>query len=168
MEERQISYRFDSQGEEDTYRLAKELTRLFVPGAVIGLDGDLGAGKTTFSKAVGQALEVQETVNSPTFTIIKEYEGRTMPFYHMDVYRITREEAEDMGLDDYFYGDGVTLVEWASVIRELIPEEHLSVYIENTGWTERRFHLAPVGAIYENWCSVLKEQGLIDDEPNHA
>lgn len=158
------SYRFVSKGEEDTYRLAKELTRLFVPGSVIGLDGDLGAGKTTFSKAVGQALEVQETVNSPTFTIIKEYEGRTMPFYHMDVYRISQEEASDMGLDDYFYGDGVTLVEWASIIRDIMPEEHLSIYIENTGWTERCFHLTPAGAIYGKWCSVLKEQGLIDDE----
>ncbi|MDF2923128.1 MAG: hydrolase [Paenibacillaceae bacterium] len=164
MDNKPVSYHFDSEKEEDTYRLARELTRLFVPGTVIGLDGDLGAGKTTFSKAVGQALEVQETVNSPTFTIIKEYEGRTMPFYHMDVYRITQEEAEDMGLDDYFYGDGVTLVEWASIIGGILPEEHLSVYIENTGWTARRFHLAPAGAIYEKWCSVLKEQGTIHDK----
>lgn len=164
MEHKPRSYQFESQGEEDTFRLAKELTRLFIPGAVVGLDGDLGAGKTTFSKAVGEALEVQETVNSPTFTIIKEYEGRTMPFYHMDVYRITQEEAEDMGLDDYFYGDGVTLVEWASNIRNLLPEEHLSVYIENTGWSGRLFHFAPVGAVYEKWCSVLKEQGVIHDE----
>lgn len=159
-----VAYHFDSNGEEDTYRLARELTRLFVPGSVVGLDGDLGAGKTTFSKAVGKSLEVQEIVNSPTFTIIKEYEGRTMPFYHMDVYRISQEEAEDMGLDDYFYGDGVTLIEWASNIEQLLPEEYLSVYIENTGWTERRFHLAPTGAIYEKWCSVLKEQGIIHDE----
>lgn len=164
MEHKPYSYQFDSRGESDTYRLARELTRLFVPGSIIGLDGDLGAGKTTFSKAVGEALEVQETVNSPTFTIIKEYEGRTMPFYHMDVYRISSEEAEDMGLDEYFYGDGVTLVEWASLIDDLIPEERLSVYIENTGWTERRFHFAPVGEVYEKWCSLLKEQGLIHEE----
>lgn len=164
MDAQSTTYWYESREEQDTYRLAKELARFFIPGSVIGLDGDLGAGKTTFSKAVGQALEVQETVNSPTFTIIKEYEGRTMPFYHMDVYRISQEEAEDMGLDDYFYGDGVTLVEWASIIRDLIPEEHLSVYIENTGWTERRFRLAPVGPVYEKWCSYLKEQGMIHDE----
>lgn len=164
MENRPYKFRYDSSGEEDTYRLAKELTRLFVPGSVIGLDGDLGAGKTTFSKAVGEALEVHETVNSPTFTIIKEYEGRTMPFYHMDVYRISAEEADEMGLDEYFYGDGVTLVEWASIIDELIPEERMSIYIQNTGWTERRFWFAPVGAVYENWCSVLKEQGFIYEQ----
>lgn len=163
MQQATRTYAFHSANEEDTSRLAHELARLFVPGSVIGLDGDLGAGKTAFSKAVGTALGVEETVNSPTFTIIKEYEGRTMPFYHMDVYRITLEEAEEMGLDEYFYGEGATLVEWASLIEDILPQERLSVYIETVGFTERRFQLTPHGHLYESWCGTLKEQGLIQD-----
>jgi len=156
-----LTYLFDSKELADTERLALELSRLFTPGTVVGLDGDLGAGKTAFSQAVGAALGVQETVNSPTFTIIKEYEGRTLPFYHMDVYRISLEEAEEMGLDEYFFGDGVTLVEWASIIDELMPEEHLRIYIENVDFTSRRFHLMPQGVAYTGWCQNLKGNGIL-------
>lgn len=132
----------------------------------MALDGDLGAGKTTFSKAVGAALGVREVVNSPTFTLIKEYEGERLPFYHMDVYRITLEEAEEMGLDEYFYGEGVTLVEWASLIGDILPDERLEIYIETTGYEERLFRLTPRGSTYERWCAALKEQGMLheDDE----
>ncbi|MBJ8193242.1 tRNA (adenosine(37)-N6)-threonylcarbamoyltransferase complex ATPase subunit type 1 TsaE, partial [Bacillus cereus] len=81
------------------------------PGTVIALDGDLGAGKTRFSQALARAIGVPDVVNSPTFTIIKEYEGTTLPFYHMDVYRLSIEEADELGLDDYFFGQGLTVVE---------------------------------------------------------
>src|SRR5690606_20910218 len=100
-------------GAEDTARLAALLASWAGPGTVIALDGDLGAGKTFFSQSFAKAIGVPGVVNSPTFTIIKEYEGETMPFYHMDVYRLSQAEADELGLDDYFFGSGVTLVEWA-------------------------------------------------------
>lgn len=158
------AYRYDSRSERDTSRLAHALAGLFQPGTVVALEGDLGAGKTTFAKAIGAALGVRETVNSPTFTLIKEYEGERMPFYHMDVYRITLEEAEEMGLDDYFFGEGVTLVEWASLIAQILPEERLDICIETIGYEERLFRLIPRGPAYERWCTALKEQGLLHED----
>ena len=88
---------------------------------MITLDGDLGAGKTTFTKGIAEGLGVKRTVNSPTFTIIKEYEGESFPFYHMDVYRLENSD-EDIGFDEYFNSDGVTVVEWATFIEEFLPQ----------------------------------------------
>jgi tRNA threonylcarbamoyladenosine biosynthesis protein TsaE len=154
-------YTYESHGLEDTGRLARALASLLRPGSVVALDGDLGAGKTAFSKEVAVAIGVEEIVNSPTFTIIKEYEGAEMPFYHMDVYRLSEKEAGELGLDDYFYGDGVTLVEWAERIVHLLPDERLSVYIEYTGPEGRRFRITPEGEPYMSWCRVLKENGVL-------
>ncbi|AEI45850.1 tRNA (adenosine(37)-N6)-threonylcarbamoyltransferase complex ATPase subunit type 1 TsaE [Paenibacillus mucilaginosus] len=154
------SYQYRSRNVEETAFLAQQLAGLFGPGTVITLDGDLGAGKTTFSQAVGRALGVKETVNSPTFTIIKEYRGETLPFYHMDVYRLSAEEADELGLDEYFYGSGVTLVEWGSLIEELLPESRLEIRIEHAGEQERIFRLQPHGEPYRKWCGKLKENGL--------
>lgn len=154
------TFYFRSAGERDTVRLAQALADLLLPGAVLALDGDLGAGKTTFSQALAYALGVKDVVNSPTFTIIKEYEGR-LPFYHMDVYRISEAEADELGLDDYFYGSGVTVVEWASRIPGLLPAEYLSIYIETQDIYERTLSLVPHGSRYEQWCSTLKENGVL-------
>lgn len=154
-------YQFQSNGEADTVRLAQALGLLLRPGSVIAMDGDLGAGKTRFSQAVAQALGVPGVVNSPTFTIIKEYEGQRLPLYHMDVYRISLEEAEELGLDEYFYGEGVTLVEWASRIPELLPEERLSIFIRNLGGQERVFEIEPSGEPYTEWCESLRENGVM-------
>nr|WP_148933399.1 tRNA (adenosine(37)-N6)-threonylcarbamoyltransferase complex ATPase subunit type 1 TsaE [Paenibacillus methanolicus] len=145
--------------EADTIRLAALLASWAEPGALLSLDGDLGAGKTRFSQAFAQAIGVQGVVNSPTFTIIKEYEGERMPFYHMDVYRLSVEEADDLGLDEYFFGKGVTIVEWASLIRELLPDERLEVYIEHLGDEARLITLTGIGAPYEGWCGQLAEMG---------
>ena len=114
---------------EDTKELAEAIAKLADAGYVIALNGDLGAGKTTFSQAFAKAIGVQEIVNSPTFTIIKEYKGDKLPFYHMDVYRLSLEEADELGLDDYFYGEGVTIVEWASLIEDILPAQYLDMYI---------------------------------------
>jgi tRNA threonylcarbamoyladenosine biosynthesis protein TsaE len=96
---------------------------------VICLNGDLGAGKTTLSKSVGLGLEVEDYITSPTFTIINEYEGR-LPLYHFDVYRLNDgEELYDLGVDDYFYGEGVCLIEWAENIRDYLPEDRLELWI---------------------------------------
>jgi tRNA threonylcarbamoyladenosine biosynthesis protein TsaE len=154
-------YHFYSNGPEQTERLAQALSAYLDQGALVALDGDLGAGKTTFSQAIARGLGVTDTVNSPTFTIIKEYQGRVLPFYHMDVYRITEMEAEELGFDEYFYGEGVTIVEWASRIETILPEERLAIYIENAGPEERSFQLVPSGGKYENWCEALKESKII-------
>ncbi|GGA27563.1 tRNA threonylcarbamoyladenosine biosynthesis protein TsaE [Paenibacillus physcomitrellae] len=144
---------------EDTQRLADRLARLAAPGTVMVLDGDLGAGKTAFSQAFARALEVKEHVNSPTFTIIKEYEGR-LPFYHMDVYRLSLEEADELGLDEYFFGEGVTLVEWGSLIEELLPESRIHLYMEVMESGERQIYIYGQGEPYTAWTADLKENGV--------
>lgn len=152
----------ETRSESETAAFAAELAGLAEPGTVLALDGSLGAGKTRFAQAYAAALGVPGLVNSPTFTIIKEYEGR-LPFYHMDVYRISLAEAEELGLDDYFLGDGVTLVEWASRIEPALPEERLHIEIEHSGPETRRFRCRPVGALYTAWCRQL---GLEEETPS--
>jgi tRNA threonylcarbamoyladenosine biosynthesis protein TsaE len=158
---KRMEYRFHANGPEDTEKLAKELSLFLDEGAIISLNGDLGAGKTFFSQAVARSLGVNDTVNSPTFTIIKEYQGRLLPFYHMDVYRITVLEAEELGLDEYFYGVGVTIVEWANRIEAIMPPERLSIHIEYLGPEQRSFLIVPSGVKYQNWCEALKENHII-------
>lgn len=157
----QATYRFRSRSEADTDRLAAGLSEYAAPGWVVALDGDLGAGKTRFSQAMARCLGVTDVVNSPTFTIIKEYEGSRYPFYHMDAYRVSLEEAGDLGLDEYFCGDGVTLVEWANRIEPLLPPERLSVAIAVLADGEREFVLRPFGQPYASLCTTLKETGLL-------
>lgn len=146
--------------QQETEQLAAFIGKHCWQGAVLALDGDLGAGKTTFSKALAAALGVEEMVSSPTFTIIKEYEGRQLPFYHMDVYRLSLEEADELGLDDYFYGQGVTVVEWASLIEEIMPEQHLSLYMEWVDEERRNIHMQAHGSRYEQLLQQLKEWSL--------
>ncbi|MFB0843882.1 tRNA (adenosine(37)-N6)-threonylcarbamoyltransferase complex ATPase subunit type 1 TsaE [Paenibacillus oleatilyticus] len=154
-------YAFQARHVADTSVLAERLASLFIPGTVITLDGDLGAGKTTFSQAVAKAIGVTDIVNSPTFTIIKEYEGSEFPFYHMDVYRLSLEEADDLGLDEYFYGNGITLVEWASLIEEILPPQRLEIRIETDVENGRSFTLKPLGDPYEAWCAKLQQNGWL-------
>ena len=134
--------------QQQTEHLARTLAELAWDGMVIALDGDLGAGKTTFSKAFADQLGVQGIVSSPTFTIIKEYEGRDLPFYHMDVYRLSIEEADELGLDDYFYGQGVTVIEWASLITDIMPPHYLSLFIEYVDDEQRLITIKAYGERY--------------------
>jgi len=145
---------------EATKRLAQYIGSQSWPGFVLALDGDLGAGKTTFSKALAAEIGVKEIVSSPTFTIIKEYEGERLPFYHMDVYRLSLEEADELGLDDYFYGQGITIVEWASLIEELMPEQYLSIHIEYIDEQQRMVHIQAFGERYEQLLQYLQEWSL--------
>lgn len=144
---------------EETQRLAAYIGSQSWPGLVIALDGDLGAGKTTFSKALAAAIGVKEVVSSPTFTIIKEYEGN-LPFYHMDVYRLSLEEADELGLDDYFYGHGVTVVEWASLIEELMPEQFLAIRLEYIDEQQRMVHMEAFGERYEQLLQYIQDWSL--------
>ncbi|MBQ1493113.1 MAG: tRNA (adenosine(37)-N6)-threonylcarbamoyltransferase complex ATPase subunit type 1 TsaE [Blautia sp.] len=107
----------------DTFALGEEMGKKAVPGQVIALTGDLGVGKTVFTKGFAKGLGVKEDVNSPTFTILQEYYGGRLPFYHFDVYRILDVfDMEEIGYEDYFYGEGVCLVEWGEVVKSLLPE----------------------------------------------
>ncbi|GGD94635.1 tRNA (adenosine(37)-N6)-threonylcarbamoyltransferase complex ATPase subunit type 1 TsaE [Paenibacillus nasutitermitis] len=148
-----------ADNEQDTVALAEQLAAWATPGTVLALDGDLGAGKTRFSQAFAKAIGVNGVVNSPTFTIIKEYQGSQLPFYHMDVYRLSQTEADELGLDDYFYGDGVTIVEWASLIADLLPPERLQLYIDHLGDEKRRITLSGTGVLYVRWCTELQAMG---------
>lgn len=117
--------------EKETRALGEELGRQAVPGSLYTLTGDLGTGKTVFTQGFARGLGITEHVNSPTFTIVQEYDGGRLPFYHFDVYRIgDLEEMDEIGYEDYFYGDGVCLIEWAELIEELLPLERTAIRIE--------------------------------------
>lgn len=142
------------QNPEQTREFAKRLGGFLQPGDVIALEGDLGAGKTTFTKGLAEGLGITKTVNSPTFTIIKEYHGR-LPLYHMDVYRV-EDSFEDLGFEEYFEGDGVTVVEWAHLIDAQLPENLLTIHLYHHGGNDsRRIVLEPIGSRYELLCKEL-------------
>ena len=116
---------------KETYALGEKIGREALPGQVYTLNGDLGVGKTVFTQGVAAGLGIQEPVNSPTFTIVQVYEEGRMPFYHFDVYRIGDvEEMEEIGYQDYFYGEGLCTIEWAQLIEEIIPENARHITIE--------------------------------------
>ena len=116
---------------EETFAFGEWIGENALPGQVYTLVGDLGVGKTVFTQGVAEGLGITEPVNSPTFTIIQEYESGRMPFYHFDVYRIGDiEEMEEIGYDDYFYGNGICLIEWANLIEEILPEHYTEIKIE--------------------------------------
>ena len=122
---------FETFGEQETRQLGMELGQKVRPGQIYTLNGDLGVGKTVFSQGLARGLGIQEPVNSPTFTIVQVYETGRLPFYHFDAYRIGDvEEMEEIGYQDYFYGKGVCLIEWAELIREILPDHCCSITIE--------------------------------------
>lgn len=122
---------YESFSEEETKNIGTTLGKAAVAGQIYCLNGDLGVGKTAFSKGFAIGLDVKEHVTSPTFTIINTYESGTMPFYHFDVYRIADPyELDEIGYEDYFFGDGVTMVEWASLIDEVIPSSAIDITIK--------------------------------------
>lgn len=141
------TYQYETKSAEETMSFAEKLGSLLQKGDVLTLAGDLGAGKTTFTKGLAKGLGVTRTVNSPTFTIIKEYSGR-LPLYHMDVYRL-EDSDEDLGFDEYFLGEGVCVVEWAVFIEDYLPEERLELVISHKGDDEREIQLKPIGSRYE-------------------
>ncbi len=121
----------ESFSENETRDFAKKLGEGAKAGQVYCLIGDLGVGKTVFTQGFAEGMGVKEWVNSPTFTIVQEYEGDKMPFYHFDVYRIgDSEEMYEVGFEDYVYGEGVSLIEWANLILDIIPEDAISIRID--------------------------------------
>lgn len=116
---------------KETFAIGEKIGREAAPGQVYTLNGDLGVGKTVFTQGVAAGLGIKEPVNSPTFTIVQVYEEGRLPFYHFDVYRIGDiEEMEEIGYEDYFYGEGLCMIEWAQLIEEIIPENARHITIE--------------------------------------
>ncbi|WP_374721773.1 tRNA (adenosine(37)-N6)-threonylcarbamoyltransferase complex ATPase subunit type 1 TsaE [Peribacillus tepidiphilus] len=146
-------YVFISNSPDITFSLAEKMGMVIEPGSVITLEGDLGAGKTTFTKGLAKGLGITKNVNSPTFTIIKEYQGR-LSLYHMDVYRLD-DESEDMGFEEYFEGEGVTVVEWAHLIEEQLPKERLAIHLYRLSDVERKIVFHPVGERYVSLCKEI-------------
>lgn len=121
----------ETENPEETFALGQKIGRAATPGQAYTLTGDLGVGKTVFTQGVASGLGITEPVNSPTFTIVQVYEEGRLPFYHFDVYRIGDiEEMEEIGYDDYFFGEGICLIEWAELIEEILPENRISITIE--------------------------------------
>ena len=149
-----MDYKYIADNETDTIELAENIESEHFPGMVICLNGELGSGKTVFTKAFASALGIEDDVTSPTFNIIKEYPNGELPLYHMDVYRIEGNVAE-LGLDEYFDGNGVTIVEWADMISEYLPKERLDITIKVTGEDTRVFILKPYGKVYEDICEAI-------------
>lgn len=122
---------YESYKPEDTFALGEKIGREAKSGQVYTLTGELGAGKTVFTQGLAKGLGIDEPVNSPTFTIAQEYEGGRLPLYHLDVYRIGDvEEMEEIGYEDYFYGGGLCIIEWADLIEEILPEKYSRIIIE--------------------------------------
>ena len=122
---------YETNSAEETFEIARKFGENAKPGDVYTLDGDLGVGKTVFAKGFASGLVVRDVVSSPTFTIVNIYEGGRLGFYHFDVYRIAdSEEMFEIGFDDYIYGDGVSLIEWASLIDDILPEKRCDIRIE--------------------------------------
>ena len=125
--------------EKETERIGEAIGRAAEPGTVVALIGDLGTGKTTLTKSIARGLGVTETVTSPTFNIIREYKSGRIPLYHFDVYRIgDPDEMFELGYEEYFYGDGICVVEWADIIEELLPEDAVIIRIERGASEEER------------------------------
>ncbi len=118
-------------GAKETFELGRRIGRVVKPGQIICLTGDLGVGKTVFTQGFALGLGVNEPINSPTFTIVQEYHDGRMPLYHFDVYRIGDvSEMDELGYEEYFFSDGVSLVEWGNLIKELFPKETVYITIE--------------------------------------
>ena len=116
---------------KDTYELGEKIGQMAKPGMVISLTGDLGVGKTVFTQGLAKGLGIEEPVNSPTFTIVQVYDEGRLPLYHFDVYRIGDiEEMDEVGFEEYVMGDGVSLIEWANLIEEILPEKRHDISIE--------------------------------------
>ena len=148
-----MDYKVTTRGEMDTIELAQNLESEKFPNMVICLNGELGSGKTVFTKGFANALGIKESITSPTFNIIKEYEEGEMPLYHMDVYRLDGN-TEGLGIEEYFTKGGVVIIEWANTIKNVLPEERLDIKIKVAGENSRVLVITPHGKQYEELCEA--------------
>ena len=151
-----MDYKVTTYSEEETIELAQNIEAEKMQNKVICLQGDLGSGKTIFTKGFAKAMQVEEEITSPTFNIIKEYTSGELPLYHMDVYRLDGK-VEDLGIEEYYTKGGITIIEWADMIPDYLPEERLDIKIKNSSEDEdkRTITLIPYGSKYEEVCEVV-------------
>ncbi len=150
-----------AHNEKETKDIAAKLAKWLEPGDLILLEGDLGAGKTTFTKGLAIGLGIKRIIKSPTYTIIREYLDGRLPLYHMDVYRLEETGGTDLGLEEYFEGEGVSIVEWAKFIPEDLPTEYLQIKLQPSGedLMERKILFNPIGQRYNKLLdNFLKEK----------
>ncbi len=149
-------YKYTSRSEKETIELAENIESEKFPNMVICLEGDLGSGKTVFTKGFANSLGIEETITSPTFNIIKEYTTGEMELYHMDVYRLDGAK-EDLGIEEYFTRGGVTIIEWADMIQDILPEERLEIRFKILDDEEdtRVIVITPYGKKYEDLCEAV-------------
>jgi len=148
-----MDYRITTHDEMDTIELAQNFESEKFPNMIICLDGELGSGKTVFTKGIANALGIEDSITSPTFTIIKEYEGE-LPLYHMDVYKLDGN-IEGTGIEEYFTKGGVVVIEWASTIKDILPEERLDIKFKVIDENKRLLILTPHGKKYEELCEAV-------------
>ena len=148
-----MEYKITTRNEMETIELAQNFESEKFPNMVICLNGELGSGKTIFTKGIANALGINETITSPTFTIIKEYEGE-VPLYHMDVYRLDGN-AENIGIEEYYSKNGVVVIEWADTIIPYLPKERLDIKFIVVGENKRILVLTPHGKQYEELCEAV-------------
>lgn len=151
-----MDYKVTTYSEEETIELAQNIESEKFPNMVICLQGDLGSGKTMFTKGFAKAMQVEEEITSPTFNIIKEYTSGELPLYHMDVYRLDGK-VDDLGIEEYYTKGGVTIIEWADMIPNYLPEERLDIKIKSSNEDEdkRTITLIPHGSKYEEVCEAV-------------
>lgn len=148
-----MEYKITTRNEMETIELAQNFESEKFPNMIICLNGELGSGKTIFTKGIANALGIQETITSPTFTIIKEYNGE-LPLYHMDVYRLDGE-IDGIGIEEYFTKDGVVIIEWADTIKDILPKERLDIKFKIIDENKRVLILTPYGKTYEDLCEAV-------------
>ena len=147
-----MNYKITSNSDMDTIELSQNIESEQFPNMVICLEGDLGSGKTLFAKAFAKSMGIVDNITSPTFNIIKEYDGEEgYKLFHMDVYRLS-ESKEDMGIEEYFTKKGITIIEWADMISDILPKNRLDIKIKIVGENRRVFLITPHGEKYEDLC----------------
>lgn len=148
-----MEYKITSKDEMDTIELAQNLESEKFPNMIICLTGELGSGKTVFTKGLAQALGIEDNITSPTFSIIKEYNGE-LPLYHMDVYRLDGN-TEGVNIEDYFTKNGIVVIEWAETIKDILPEERLDIKFKILDENKRLLQIIPHGKQYEELCEAV-------------
>ena len=148
-----MEYKITTRNELETIELAQNFESEKFPNMIICLDGELGSGKTVFTKGIANALGINESITSPTYTIIKEYDGE-LPLYHMDVYRLDGN-TEGVGIEEYFTKGGVVVIEWADTIKDILPKERLEIEFRVVDENKRILILTPYGKKYEELCEAV-------------
>ena len=149
-----MEYKITTRDESETIALAQNIEAERFPNMIICLEGDLGSGKTVFTKGLASSLGIDEVITSPTFNIIKEYTTGTVPLYHMDVYRLNGD-ISTLGLEEYFHKGGVVVIEWSDTIQQYLPEERLEIKIKVIDEDTRVFIFKPYGKAYEDLCEAV-------------